>query len=478
MRSDPTILDAIVDQKLFAPWFKSKTWKAWTSFLAALFGLSMDQEQQEIYTRYTQRSSLPTSPMREGFLIVGRRGGKSFIAALVAVFLACFFDYKAYLSPGERGTVMLIAQDRKQARVLMRYISALLNRVDLLRPMIEKQMAESIDLTNHVTIEVQTCNFRAVRGYAIVAAVCDEIAFWRSEEAANPDSEILNALRPAMATIPNSMLLCLSSPYSRRGVLYQVYRDYYGKDTPTLVWMAETRAMNPTVPQRVVDEAYERDPASAEAEWGGQFRSDLQAYISREVLEGLIIPQLFEIPPVQGVSYVGFTDPAGGSGQDSMALGIAHEEDGKKILDALREAKPPFSPTNVVKDFADLLKRYRVGTVTGDRFAGEWARERFRASGIQYELADKPKSDLYRDLLPKLMSGEVQLLDHPVLIQQLVSLERRVGRLGKDSIDHAPGARDDLANVCAGVLTQGGGGGLFPELRRRSRNHAQEIQDR
>jgi hypothetical protein len=113
--------------------------------------------------------------------------------------------------------------------------------------------------------------------------------------------------------------------------------------------------------------------------------------------------------------------------------------------------KPPFSPEDVVDEFATLLKRYRIVKVTGDRYAGEWPREQFRKRGISYEPAAKPKSDLYRDLLPAINSRRVDLLDHPRLVNQLVSLERRTARGGRDSIDHAPGAHDDIANVVAGV---------------------------
>ena len=125
----------------------------------------------------------------------------------------------------------------------------------------------------------------------------------------------------------------------------------------------------------------------------------------------------------------------------------------------MRERRPPFSPEDVVAEFAALLKSYGVSQVTGDRYAGEWPRERFREHGVEYEPAARPKSDLYRDALPLINSRKLDLLDHDRLVAQLVGLERRTARGGRDSIDHAPGAHDDLANVCAGVaalLAQGG----------------------
>jgi hypothetical protein len=446
------IIKAINDDKLFKPCFKNpQGWQAWRAFLSTLFGLEMTSKQTKIFRQCTKRQKPPKKPACEAWLVVGRRGGKSFISALVAVFLACFYDYSKYLSRGERGTVMIIAQDRRQARVLKQYISAFLNGIELLKMMVAKETGEAIEIVNGINIEIATANFRAVRGYTVVACLCDEIAFWRSENSSNPDFEILDAIRPGMATIPNAMLICLSSPYAKRGALYEAYRRYFGKDNDVLIWQADTRIMNPTVSQKVIDRAYERDPVSAQAEYGAQFRQDIESFVTRESVESVLIPGRYEIPPIVGVRYFAFVDPSGGS-RDSFTLGIAHEENSKKILDTIRERKPPFSPDEVCQEFAVLMKSYCLREVTGDRYAGQWPRERFQRYGITYKTSEKTKSQLYQDFLPMLNSGQCELLDNQKLINQIVNLERRTSRGGRDIIDHPPGAHDDLANVVAGVF--------------------------
>ena len=103
--------------------------------------------------------------------------------------------------------------------------------------------------------------------------------------------------------------------------------------------------------------------------------------------------------PAANNFYRAFTDPSGGS-DDSFALAISHKSKDRIIIDAIREARPPFSPDAVVDDFAALLKSYRVSRVTGDRYAGEFPRELFRKHGIAYDLAKQTKSELFRDLLP------------------------------------------------------------------------------
>ena len=456
-RRRPTILAAIRDAKLFAPWFRDReTWQAWFAFVTALFCLPMTSEQLAIYRARTGRTEPSSSPHSEAWLVCGRRAGKSFILALIAVFLACFRDYQPFLQKGERATVLIIACDRRQARVIFRYVRGLLTSVPMLAAMIQRETAESFDLANGITIEVATASYRTTRGYTIAAALCDEIAFWPSDEAAEPDYEVLDALRPGMATLPDAMLLCASSPYARRGALWDAWRRHYGKNgDPILVWQAPTRAMNPTVPQSLIDDAMERDPSSAAAEWMAEFRSDVEALLTREVVEAAVQPGRYELPPVK-THYVGFVDPSGGSA-DSMTMSIAHREGDKGILDCLREVRPPFSPDAVVAEFAALLKSYRLNRVTGDRYGGGWPAERFKVHSITYEPSEKTKSVIYGEALPLLNSGRVELLDHPRLAAQLIGLERRTARSGRDSIDHAPGGHDDVANVAAGALVLAAG---------------------
>ncbi|MBW4091913.1 MAG: hypothetical protein HIU82_12525 [Proteobacteria bacterium] len=455
-QSDANLIDAIRSPALFRPWFKDlTTWHAWLTFIRALFALEMSAADLATFTACTGRAEAPTEPMREAWLCIGRRGGKSLVLAAIAVFLAVFRDWSDYIVPGESVAVLVIATDRKQARIIYRYARSMMTRIAVLKPLVAREDGDVIELTNGLNIEVATASFRSVRGYTLVACLLDEIAYWRNEEtSANPDTEILGALRPAMSTIPNSLLLAASSPYAKRGALYNMFRRYYAQPGPVLVWKAPTKTMNPSFPQSVIEAAYEHDAAAAAAEYGAEFRSDIETFVSREVVDAATPLDRRELPPMSGANYVAFVDPSGGSA-DSMTLAIAHRlPDDRAALDAVREVRPPFSPESVTKEFAALLARYSISEVEGDRYAGEWPRERFREHGISYVCAEKPKSDIYRELLPALNSGKIELLDVRVLQAQLCSLERRTARGGRDSIDHPPGAHDDLANAAAGALVR------------------------
>jgi hypothetical protein len=449
IETPPTIIECTENPKIWAAWFKDReTWSPWFTFLKSTFALPLDDAELATFRQCTGRSEPLVSGYTEATLCIGRRGGKSLILALIAAYLACFRDWSPFLVPGERGHITVIAADRKQAGAIFRYLKALLS-IPSLAGQIERETQETVDLSNRITVEILTTSYRSVRGRTIVAALCDELAFWRTDEdTANPDSEIIAALKPAMATVPGAIMLKASSPYSRRGVLWDDHQKHFGKDTPTLVWQADTRTMNPTVSEAFIAEEVEKDPASAAAEYGAQFRTDLEAFVSREVVEACTMNGRFEIPPIAGVSYSAWIDPSGGSA-DSMTLSIASKEGDKIIIHAIREVVPPFAPSSIVKDFCDFLKTYGIITVTGDRYAGMWPREQFQNNGIAYRVAEWTASDGYTAFLPLLNSRRIELLDHKKMKNQLIGLERRTSQGGKDAIGHSKGAHDDVINAVA-----------------------------
>jgi hypothetical protein len=451
-----TLAECLRDPNLFGRHFRGASWAAWKTFLAALFAENPRGLDLATYRAMTGRTAWPASPFTEAALIVGRRGGKSRILALIATFLACFRDYAPYLAPGEVATIAVLAADRNQARAIFRFVSGLLRAVPLLQPLIVRSDAETIELRNRVTIEITTASFRSARGYSYAAVLADEVAFWRSDEtSANPDVEIMRALRPGLASIPGAMLLIASCPYAKRGELYAAFRRHYGKDDArVLVWKASTEAMNPALDKAIIKEAYDSDPEAARAEYGAEFRDDLADFVTRETVDAVTMWGRSELPPQVGVAYSAFCDPSGGI-SDAMVLTIGHlGRNAVCIQDALLEVRPPFDPERAVAQCAALCRGYDVATIIGDKYAGEWPVARFRERGIEFIQSAKPKSDLYGDLLPLLNARRVELLDNPRLSAQLAGLERRTARSGRDSIDHAPGGHDDLANATAGLLVQ------------------------
>lgn len=449
-----TIIDALRSQTIFRPLFKDvKTWRSWEVFLCALFGLGLDDaKDRKLFRECTGLTKPPSSVSSEAFVICGRRSGKSFMSAIIASYLAAFKDWRPYLNTGEKGWIFIIATDKAQAGVVKAYISGIFHQVKCLKSLIEKETVETLELRNGVNIAVKTSSYRTLRGYTVLCAILEEIAFWRSEESANPDKEILAAVRPALATIPESLLIGISTPYSRGGVLFDMFKNYWGQAGGPLVWRAPTRVMNPTIDKRLIANAIKEDPQNAAAEWEAEWRSDIEAFIPHELVEAVTIPGRFELPRIEGVDYYAFADPSGGC-QDSFTLGIAHAEaSGKVVLDVLRERRPPFQPKAVVMEFSDVLKTFKVQEVAADRYAGRWVPEAFRECGIAVRPSERTASELYLEVLPLVSNGTAELLDIKRLAGQLTGLERRTRSGGKDLVTHYPGGHDDCANAAAGAL--------------------------
>jgi hypothetical protein len=447
-----TMRAALADANLLGNALVGDSWRAWRILLIAMMGEALNTEERAVFERLTGREREPLERVEEFWAVVGRRGGKSRAAAVLSVYLACLCDYAGVLAIGEKPIVLCLAQNQIQARVVLSYALGLIRSVPMLSALVKSEAAEAILLTTGIALEVRSASFRALRGATFLGVVCDELAFWYSDDSSlNPDSEILDALRPGLSTT-GGPLIAISSPYARRGEVYETWKRHYGPtgDPRILVARGASRELNPSLPQAVIDRATERDPLSASSEYLANFRTDIEGFVTREAAEACVDDGVFERPP-GNFHYVAFTDPSGGS-VDGFTLAIAHREGNRGILDCVRERSPPFSPEAVVDEFASLLKSYRCSVVHGDKYGGEFPRELFQKRGITYRPSERSKSELYVELLPLINSRRVDLLDDRKSIAQLVGLERRTARSGKDSIDHAPGAHDDRINAVAGSL--------------------------
>src|SRR5262245_37711091 len=440
---------------------KGESWTAWRTLLIAAMGEPLTDDERALFKQLTGREREPEDRVDELVAIVGRRGGQSRAMAVLATYIAGLCDHTDALSPGERGILLCVALDQKVAKIILDYAQANFERSPILRQLIANRTADTLELSNGISFEVRPASFRKLRGPTYVAVIADELAFWFTETSySNPDVEVLAAVRPALLTT-RGMLVLASSPYAKSGVLWDTVRKHYGSESAADILVAKgtSRDFNPTLAQSEIDRALASDRARNTAEYLAEFRCDVEGFVALEVVEACL-GDYRERLPVSNHFYRAFVDPSGGS-EDSFTLAISHKDysTDSVIIDAVREARPPFSPEQVIEDFAVLLKRYRVANITGDRYAGEFPRELFRKHGIAYELAKQTKSELFRDFLPLLNSVRVTLPRHDRLVSQIVSLERRVSAGGRETITHPDHGHDDLANAVAGAaaLSQYGG---------------------
>lgn len=453
MKPRVSLRQALADPNLLGNVLAGDSWRAWRTVLIAAMGEVLTDDERVLFRELTGgREREPGVRIEELIGVVGRRGGKSRAMATSAVYLTGLVDYTDVLAPGERGILLCIAPDQRQASITRDYAEAAFEQSPILRQLITNRTQDTLEL-GAVSVDVRAASARRLRGPSYIGVIADEGAFFSVEDSTNPDTEILNAVRPGLATTGGPLFL-ISSPYARKGELWTGYKKHFGPqgDPRILVVQGASRAFNPSLPQSVIDRAYERDPVASAAEFGAQFRTDIEAFVSLEAVEACVTKGVFERPRQFATGYAGFVDMSGGS-QDSAVLAVGHLEARKEIVvvDLIREICAPHSPEAATAEFARELRSYGLFEAYSDRYAASWAVEQFARYGINLRQEAEAKSVLYQALLASINSRRVDLLDNPRVVAQCVSLERRTGRT-RDVIDHPPGAHDDVANAVAGLV--------------------------
>jgi hypothetical protein len=443
------LYDFMVTPELAGGEFSGPSWATWRVVARLIDGDAhlLTADEQALALQLTGRTVLSTTAPREVYVGAGRRSGKSRFGALVAAWLAA--QEYPQLSAGETAVVAHVAPDKRQAGIDLDYARGIVENSEVLRAELASATQDSLAFRHRTMLEVATASYRTVRGRTLAGAVIDESAFLRSDDSALPDLELARALRPALLTL-NGLLLAISSPHRKVGLLYEAHRKYFANDNATrgLYIQAASRELNPTLDDEAISEAMRDDPAAAQSEYLGLFRADLQSFLDDATVDAAIIPNRRALPRILGCRYFGFCDPSGGR-SDSFTLAIAHREHGTKdkaervVLDYLGVVAPPFDPEHTVESLCKTLGDYGIGQVHGDGYAGEWVTAMFKKFGVTYRAAELSKSEIYLETLPLFSQGKIELL----------LLERR-SRAGSraDIVDHPRGAHDDAANSASGAL--------------------------
>lgn len=357
--------------------FSEPSWSTWRIVARLIDGDAalLTDAEREVALRLTGRSVLPTTKPREVFIAAGRRGGKSKFAALVATWRAAA-EYD--LSRGETARAVFVAPDREQATIGLDYARGMIHDSELLAAELAKDKLGVLTFRHRTELKVVTASYRTSRGTTLCAVVVDEASSLRADDSALPDVELVRAVRPGLDTL-RGLLLVISSPHRKVGILYEAHRKYFGNDSDDrhLFLQAATLELNPKFDKTTVAESLEDDPAAAQSEYLGLFRADLEGFLDDKTVDAAIVENRRELPHVAGRRYVAFCDPSGGRG-DAFTLAIAHherktQERGERlVLDCVRSVAAPFDPDVAVEGFAETLKEYQILKVRGDRYAGEW----------------------------------------------------------------------------------------------------------
>jgi len=456
-QSNPVIdiVQAIEDPNIIG----DKLSPAQRTALKALYGLPMSEAELQIALQCVGKAWGPGIEYREAAFVCGRRGGKSDkLAANVAIFEAFFRPHN--LSTGETGIVLLLAQNMRQAKVVKGYIEGKIERSPILRRHVVTTRAQEIELDNGITIAIYPSDFRSIRGLSVVSCICDEIAFWWTEDNyANPDVEVVKAVRPAMATFPNAKLLLISSPYAMHGVLWDAWRKR-DEDPDTLVWHAPTALMNPTVKKRFLAKEEARDPENFRREFLAEFTEAVGAFLSPELIQSCVVKGRTELPANRPeFCYLAAIDAAFKGDRFTVAIGHCDPKEKKLVIDCLRgwqgSSREPLQLTGgVLAELKELNRTYRFGQVHADQYGSQPLKEVFLRNRLGFEehtFTNASKANIYGALRTHLMEGTLELLDHEDSLKELRGLQVELLPGGATKVGHAGygKAKDDYADAIA-----------------------------
>lgn len=411
----------------------------------------------------------------EGWFICGRRAGKSdALASTIVAYEAALGGHEQHVRPGQPAYCFQIAQDLRMARYSLNFIRATLESTPLLKKLIVQVTADRIDLSNKLTIAVIPPTLKAVRGYANPVTVMDEVGVWyQDSDAANPDYEIWRAVKPAQAQFPNRVLVGISSPWNKAGLLYQYFEaGTDGRNAPTaekdrfqncLVWHAASpmmrsdlnRSGEDNIPRSYFAKEQLQDPRAYEREFLAIFQDSISGFLSSQLLRGCIDSGVAERAPEPKNFYVAAIDPA--FKRDAFTLCIAHaNQQGEVVIDLIRRWIPvagaPVNPSSVLAEIAPILKAYRIQIITSDQYHADTLQQLALSYGFAIEsvpFTGVSKGSIYANLQMLVNQQRIHLLDHTEAYKELRSLERTLTRTGVIQIAAPPGQYDDVATSIA-----------------------------
>lgn len=452
-------------------------------------GESLNKKEQKFFFDVT--GGLTPDPEmeipRRWCVIVGAGGGKSRFISRTSLYRGNVeFDPVKYpLQPGQKAENIIIAPSIGAGMINIEYIQSMLEESDEMyddlvpyhpgqNPIVKNRQEARMQFKNRAEIKLSPVARISGRGRSIWTLVMEESAHFRVEGRFS-DSEIYKSAAPRLGRFGmGSMCFLVTTPWDKSGLVWDVYKKYYGKQNDSwLVVKGTTKQFNPCggMPSeaefdRFLAKQEEEDPEAFRREFLAEFSETVYGAFSSESIESAIVTGRKENRYNPAFKYFGFIDSAGLSisqtakFNDEFASGVAHVDGSKIVIDALRGWKAMtdgkrITPEDAAEKTMDLFEKFQVREVLCDQYGAGYNENRFSLKGYKFEKVKLNKSDLFLSAIPLLNDGDVELLDEEISVRQLKSLERKRGTTGRDQVLHPKDAHDDRANVIAGLIYMG-----------------------
>ena len=424
-------------------------------------------------------------------LICGRRSGKTLLSAVISIYCAISNNWKPFLKKTPFATVLIMSHSREFSDEVLEIIRTLIESSHVLSALINKDKKNTSSTMNlkvpwiingtqiqysRVQIKVAAASSKTTRGVAACAILCDEIAFWNLDESMKEtDAKIMKAVRPAMKQFREfGMLIKLSSPGIKQGVLYGEYKKHRAGELPPsyAVFKAPSWVMTPddVVPSEEFKEEFDLDAESFDQEYRGNFADSLSFFITPEYIDMAVLKKVtFMAPEADATKYTAAIDAAYKGDRFTFSVTAYVNGKLKQYMSKSWEGtkQKPVSAYEVAEFIRNVTKQFNIDEVAADQYSFQPLKEIFGTYGVnlkEYVFTPAFKKKIYWNLKKLVHSQQIDLLDNEIQTRELKELIVEQGQSGNIKIGHPAGGTDDFADslaVSAFLATQEVGQGVF-----------------
>lgn len=401
--------------------------------------------------------------------VCGGRGGKSYVLVALRLVWGMLVRDLSSLAPGQRAVALVVAPNEELRQEVVNYaLGAFRSKPELAALLRLPRGTKDDDVVSEFTIRrpdgqfvtfrggVATAGGYGGRGKSLTDFAMDEAAFFRDRSSKVNDQDIFNAASPRV--LPGGQTIVASTPWAEAGMLYETWRENFGKPTNALVAHAPTTTLNGSEwVARLVERETRKDPDNAAREFGARFMAGgTTVFYEPSLIEAMIDDSLSVDVPRECLP--GESVAAGGDlgfRSNSSALAITHQNEANEILLAeLLEQVPDLAagkklkPREVLSGWAERLQHHAVASVMADQHYIEVAREDLEETGVTVVDAPASPDEVHVRCRQLMRSGRLKIPRHDRLIRQLKEVQGRPMPGGKMQIimpRWAKGAHGDLA---------------------------------
>lgn len=399
---------------------------------------------------------------RRQVIRAGRRGGKSSTLCRVAVCEALHGQHN--IPPGDIGVFAFFSVSMREARERLRTICEILDALGVGY----ERSGDSVRLHGRpVAIRVYPASVRTAVGFTCIGAAFDELARWRDEATgANPATEVLRSVRPAMATQRQAREFLSSSPWSTLDAHYEAVEA--GETPQQSVAVGASWECNPTLTEAQCRED-EPDEATFLREYAAQpMAASASAMFDVRAIEAAQKDYALPREPRVGESVMAGGDF--GFQRNSSALAVVHLAESLWTVGELLELRPdagaPLRPSDVCAQFAARLRMHGGPPLMADAHYRQSIVEHLAQYQLGYIDAPTDVPATYVRFRTLLHQGQIVLPRDRDLVRDLAEVTSKPTATGRISIklpERPGGAHADRVSALVLAIWQRGGVKLLEE---------------